>query len=145
MTREIVLAERPVGTPKETDFAFREVADAKPADGEVLIRNVFVSVDPYMRGRMTGVRTYVGGYGVGDPIDGGAVGRVVESRHDGFAGGDWVMSMLGWREPGVGGGDGRRKLDPALAPPSAALGALGMPGLTAWVGLVDIGQVKEGE
>jgi NADPH-dependent curcumin reductase CurA len=145
MTREIVLAERPVGAPRETDFAFREAADTRPADGEVLIRNVFVSVDPYMRGRMTGVRTYVGGYAVGDPIDGGAVGRVVESRHDGFAEGDWVMSMLGWREQGVAPGDGLRKLDPALAPPSAALGALGMPGLTAWVGLVDIGEVKEGE
>jgi NADPH-dependent curcumin reductase CurA len=143
--REIVLAERPVGTPKETDFAFREVEHAKPGDGEVLIRNVFVSVDPYMRGRMTGVRTYVGGFGVGDPIDGGAVGRVVESRHDGFAEGDWVMSMLGWREEGVAPGDGLRKLDPALAPPSAALGVLGMPGLTAWVGLVDIGEVNEGE
>jgi NADPH-dependent curcumin reductase CurA len=143
--REIVLAERPVGTPKETDFAFREVANLEPGDGDVLIRNVFVSVDPYMRGRMTGIRTYVDPFAVGDPIDGGAVGRVVTSRHDDFAEGDWVSSMLGWREQGVAAGAGLRKLDPALAPPSAALGVLGMTGLTAWVGLVDIGEVKEGQ
>src|SRR4051794_7771282 len=98
-----------------------------------------------MRSRMTGIRTYVGPYEVGGPIDGGAVGQVVASEHDGFAAGDWVMSMLGWRQSGVAKGDHLRKLDPELAPPSTALGALGMPGLTAWVGLVDVGQVKEGE
>ena len=91
------------------------------------------------------MRTYVGPYEVGGPIDGGAVGRVVESRHDGFAEGDWVLSRLGWREQGVVAGDGLRKLDASLAPPSTALGVLGMPGLTAWVGLVDIGQIEEGE
>jgi NADPH-dependent curcumin reductase CurA len=145
VTREVVLAARPQGTPQETDFELREAPDAEPGDGEVLVRNVFVSVDPYMRSRMTGVRTYVGPYEVGGPIDGGAVGRVVESRHDGLAEGDWVLSMLGWRERGVVPGDQVRKLDPALAPPSTALGVLGMPGLTAWIGLEDIGQVKEGE
>jgi NADPH-dependent curcumin reductase CurA len=111
----------------------------------VVVRNVFVSVDPYMRGRMTGVRTYVPPYEVGEPIDGAAVGRVVESRHDGFAAGDWVHSMLGWRDEGVVAGDRLRKVDPSLAPPSTALGVLGMPGLTAWVGLVDIGRVEPGE
>ena len=109
------------------------------------MRNVFVSVDPYMRGRMTGVRTYVAPYELGEVVDGQAVGRVVASRHDGFAEGDWVLSMLGWRERGVAAGDRLRKLDPALAPPSTALGVLGMPGLTAWVGLVDVGRVQEGE
>ena len=78
-------------------------------------------------------------------IDGGAVGRVVESRHPGFEAGDWVTSQLGWCESGIVDGDRLRKLDPSLAPPSTALGALGMPGFTAWIGLVDIGQVKEGE
>jgi NADPH-dependent curcumin reductase CurA len=145
MSRVVVLAARPQGAPKESDFELREEDVAAPADGEVRIRNAFVSVDPYMRGRMTGVRTYVDPYQVGDTIDGAAVGRVVESRHDGFAAGDWVLSMLGWREEGVAAGDGLRKLDPELAPPSAALGVLGMPGLTAWVGLVDIGRVKRGE
>ena len=145
MSREIVLARRPEGTPQESDFELREAADATPGDGDVLVRNVYVSVDPYMRSRMTGVRTYVGPYEVGGAIDGGAVGQVLESRHPGFAEGDWVLSRLGWRETGVAPGDELRKLDPALAPPSAALGVLGMPGLTAWVGLVDIGRVQEGE
>jgi NADPH-dependent curcumin reductase CurA len=145
MAREIVLAAHPHGEPRESDFELREAADASPGEGEVLVRNVFVSVDPYMRSRMTGVRTYVGPYEVGGPIDGAAVGRVVDSRHDGFAEGDWVLSRLGWCEQGVASGDGLRKLDASLAPPSTALGVLGMPGLTAWVGLVDIGQIKEGE
>ena len=144
-TREIVLAAHPKGEPQESDFEVRTVADAEPGDGEVLVRNVFVSVDPYMRGRMTGIKTYVAPYEVGSPIGGGAVGRVVESRHDGFAAGDWVSSMLGWCEQGIVEGEKLRKLDPSLAPPSTALGVLGMTGLTAWFGLVKVGRVKEGE
>jgi NADPH-dependent curcumin reductase CurA len=145
VSREVVLAARPQGAPQESDFEVREADVPAPGDGEVRVRNVFVSVDPYMRGRMTGVRTYVDPYQVGDVIDGAAVGRVVESRHDGLAEGDWVLSTLGWREEGIAAGDGLRKLDPELAPPSTALGVLGMPGLTAWVGLVDVGRVQEGE
>jgi NADPH-dependent curcumin reductase CurA len=145
MTREVILAARPQGEPKESDFELRDAPAREPADGEVAIRNVFVSVDPYMRSRMTGIRTYVGPFEVGEVIDGGAVGRVVESRHPGFEVGDWVTSQLGWCESGIVDGDRLRKLDPSLAPPSTALGALGMPGFTAWIGLVDIGQVKEGE
>ena len=143
MSRQIVLAARPEGEPKESDFELRESADASPGDGEVLVRNVFVSVDPYMRPRMTGVQTYVPGYQVGDAIDGGAVGRVVESRDDAFAPGDWVFSQLGWREQGVVAGKRLRKVDPSS--PSAALGVLGMPGFTAWIGLVEIGEVQEGQ
>jgi NADPH-dependent curcumin reductase CurA len=145
MTREVVLAARPQGAPQESDFAFREVDEREPGEGEVLVRNVFVSVDPYMRSRMSGIRTYVGPYEVGEPIDGGAVGRIVASNDAGFAEGDWVLSGLGWREGGVATAKHLRKLDPDVAPPSAALGVLGMPGLTAWVGLVDIGAVKDGE
>jgi NADPH-dependent curcumin reductase CurA len=145
MTREVVLAARPQGAPQEADFALREVGEREPGDGEVLVRNVFVSVDPYMRSRMTGGRTYVGPYEVGGSIDGAAVGRVVASCDPGFAEGDWVLSRLGWCERGVVHGSHLRKLDPAVAPPSVALGALGMTGLTAWVGLVDIGAVQEGE
>jgi NADPH-dependent curcumin reductase CurA len=145
MTREVVLAARPQGAPQESDFAFRDVEERDPAEGEVVIRNVFVSVDPYMRSRMSGIRTYVGPYEVGGPIDGGAVGRVVASNDSGFAEGDWVLSGLGWREGGVAAAKHLRKLDPDLAPPSTALGVLGMPGLTAWVGLVDIGEVKAGD
>ncbi|HST13949.1 MAG TPA: NADP-dependent oxidoreductase [Gaiellaceae bacterium] len=145
MTREVVLAARPQGAPQESDFAFREVDERDPGAGEVLVRNVFVSVDPYMRSRMSGIRTYVGPYEVGDPIDGGAVGRVVASNDPGFAEGDWVLSGLGWCEGGTTDAKHLRKLDPELAPPSTALGVLGMPGLTAWVGLVDIGAVKEAD
>lgn len=145
MSREIILAAHPHGEPQESDFSLREAAATEPGDGEVLIRNVFVSVDPYMRGRMTGIKTYVAPFEIGAPIDGGAVGRVVTSKHNGFAAGDWVNSMLGWREEGVVAGDRLRKLDASLAPPSTALGALGMPGLTAWYGLVEVGRVREGE
>jgi NADPH-dependent curcumin reductase CurA len=145
MTREVVLAARPQGAPQESDFAFREVDERDLTDGEVLVRNVFVSVDPYMRSRMSGIRTYVGPYELGDPIDGGAVGRVVASHDQGFTEGDWVLSGLGWRERGIAGAKQLRKLDPEIAPPSTALGVLGMPGLTAWVGLVDIGVVEEGD
>jgi hypothetical protein len=146
VSREVILAARPQGVPQESDFELRDVADdPELADGEVLVRNVFVSVDPYMRGRMSGIRTYVGPYEVGEPIDGGSVGRVVASKHDGLAEGDWVLSQLGWREAGVVEGKRVRKLDPALAAPSTALGALGMPGFTAWLGLTEIAEVKEGE
>jgi NADPH-dependent curcumin reductase CurA len=145
MTREVVLAARPQGVPQESDFELRETDRPELADGHVLVRNVFVSVDPYMRGRMSGIRTYVGPYEVGGSIDGGAVGRVVASRYDGLSEGDWVASMLGWCEAGVVEGARLRKLDPSLAPPSTALGVLGMTGFTAWVGLVEIAQVKEGE
>jgi NADPH-dependent curcumin reductase CurA len=145
MTREVILAARPQGEPKESDFELRDAPAREPGAGEVVVRNVFVSVDPYMRSRMTGVRTYVGPFEVGEAIDGGAVGRVVDSRHDAFAPGDWVTSRLGWCESGVVDGDRLRKIDPELAPPSTALGALGMPGFTAWVGLVDIGRVEAGE
>ena len=145
MTREVVLAARPQGAPREDDFELREVPDPEPGDGEVLVRNVFVSVDPYMRSRMSGVRTYVPPYEVGDVIVGGTVGRVVASRHERFAEGDWVRTMLGWRELGVAGGDQLGRVDAGAAPPSTALGILGMPGFTAWIGLEEIGRVQAGE
>jgi NADPH-dependent curcumin reductase CurA len=145
MRRVVVLAARPEGEPKATDFEVREVDHGDPADGEVLVRNVLVSVDPYMRGRMTGVRTYVPPYDIGAVIDGGAVGRVVASRHPGFAEGDWVRSTLGWCAGGVVSGDRLVALDPSVAPPSTSLSVLGMPAFTAWIGLDEIGQVTAGE
>ena len=145
MPREIALVARPNGLPRAADFELRETAPRRPEAGDVLVRNVLVSVDPYMRSRMSGIRTYVGPYDLGDVVTGGAVGRVVESRHDGFLEGDWVLSMLGWCEQGLAAGDSLRKLDPSLAPPATALGVLGMPGLTAWVGLTVIGEVQAGE
>jgi NADPH-dependent curcumin reductase CurA len=145
VSREIILAARPQGEPKESDFELRDAEPRDLADGEVRVRNVFVSVDPYMRGRMTGIRTYVDGFDVGAPIDGGAVGRVVESKSPDFAEGDWVSSMLGWREEGIASREQLRKLDTSIAPPATALGMLGATGFTAWIGLVEILQVKEGE
>jgi NADPH-dependent curcumin reductase CurA len=145
VSREIILAARPQGEPKESDFELRDAEPRELADGEVRVRNVYVSVDPYMRGRMTGIRTYVDGFDVGAPISGGAVGRVVDSKSPDFAEGDWVSSMLGWREEGVAAGAELRKLDTSVASPATALGVLGATGFTAWVGLVEILQVKEGE
>jgi NADPH-dependent curcumin reductase CurA len=145
VSRAFVLAAVPEGEPRESDFAVQELPEGEPGDGELLVRNVYVSVDPYMRGRMTGIRTYVPPYEVGDVIDGAAVGRVVDSRADGFATGDWVRTTLGWRESGVVAASDARKLDPDVAPVTTALGVLGMPGFTAWVGLVEIGRIEEGE
>ncbi|HEY3961517.1 MAG TPA: NADP-dependent oxidoreductase [Gaiellaceae bacterium] len=145
MTRAIVLAAVPEGEPSESDFEIRDLPDADPGDGELLVRNVYVSVDPYMRGRMTGIRTYVPPYAVGDVIDGLAVGQVVESRAAGFAAGDWVRTGLGWRESGIVTASDAGRLDPDLAPPTTSLGVLGMPGFTAWIGLLDIGAIEPGE
>jgi len=144
-SRAVVLRAHPQGEPTDADFELVEQDVAELAHGEVLVRNAFVSVDPYMRGRMTGIRTYVPPFELGSVITGESVGQVVSSRHDGFAEGDWVRSMLGWRELGVAPGDSLGKLDPELAPPSTALGVLGMPAMTAWYGLLEVGRPKEGE
>ena len=129
MIREVVLAARPQGAPQESDFALREVDEREPGEGEVLVRNVFVSVDPYMRSRMSGIRTYVGPYEVGDAIDGGAVGRVVASNDPGFAEGDWVLSGLGWRErgdrPGGAAAQARPRASRRRRPRSACSGCRG--------------------
>ena len=127
------------------DFALAEVELDDPGDGQVLIRNAFVSVDPYMRGRMNDVRSYVPAFELGKTLTGGAVGRVEASRHPGWPEGTWVSHMLGWREWALSDGTGLHALDPAVAPVSTALGVLGMPGLTAYVGLLDIAQIAAGE
>jgi len=144
-SREIRLAARPRGAPVPEDFALAEVELDDPAEGQVLIRNRFMSVDPYMRPRMNDVKSYVPPFQLGEPLDGGAVGRVEASRHPDWPEGAWVLHRLGWREWALTDGRGLRAVDPALAPVSTALGVLGMPGLTAYVGLLDIGAVAEGE
>ena len=131
--------------PQPTDFALVEVDVPEPGDGEVLIRNAFMSVDPYMRGRMNDVKSYVPPFQLGEALNGGAVGQIVASRNDRFAEGTWVVHNLGWRELALSDGRGLLRFDPALAPVSTALGVLGMPGLTAYVGLLDIGRPKAGE
>ena len=122
-SREVRLAARPEGAPRESDFEVVEVDVADPADGELLIRNDAMSVDPYMRGRMNDARSYVPPFQLGEPLAGGAVGRVVASRHEGFEEGDWVFPWLGWREVARSDGTGVRKLDSAAAPPSTATSA----------------------
>ena len=144
-SREVRLAARPMGWPKSSDFALAETTIPDPAEGEVLVRNVLMSVDPYMRGRMNDVKSYVPPFQLGKPLEGGAIGRVEASRNAAFAVGEFVNNSLGWREYFLSDGRGLTKVDPALAPLPAYLGILGGTGLTAYVGLLDLGQPKAGE
>jgi NADPH-dependent curcumin reductase CurA len=144
-SREIRLVARPHGAPVPSDFEVVETELPEPEDGEMLVRNAYVSVDPYMRGRMNDAKSYVQPFGLGEPLTGGAVGQVVTSRNERFPVGTWVVHDLGWREAALSDGRGVRPVDETLAPISTALGVLGMPGLTAYVGIVDIGKVVEGE
>jgi NADPH-dependent curcumin reductase CurA len=145
VSREIRLAARPIGAPKDRDFELAETAVSPPGDGQVLVRNVYMSVDPYMRARMNDMKSYVPSFQIGQPLSGGAVGQVVESQSDALAPGDWVNSMLGWREYYVADGTSLMKINPDLAPVSTALGVLGLTGLTAYVGLLDLGRPQSGE
>ena len=145
VAREIRLVSRPQGFPDEDLFEVAETSIPDPADGQVLIRNAYFSVDPYMRPRMNDVRSYVAPFTLGEAMTGGAVGRVVSSRNPRYAEGDWVVHQLGWREWALSDGSALRKLDPEVAPISTALGVLGMPGFTAWYGLHELGTPTEGE
>jgi NADPH-dependent curcumin reductase CurA len=141
-SREIRLAGRPAGEPQPADFELASVEVPAPADGELVVRNEFMSVDPYMRGRMDDRPSYVPPYALGEPLSGGAVGTVVASRAEAFAAGDVVVHQLGWREYALVRARGARKVDTSLAGASAFLGVLGMPGLTAYVGLLDIAALR---
>lgn len=143
--REVQLAARPVGEPTPEDFRVAEVEVPDPGPGQVLVRNRWMSVDPYMRGRMNDVRSYVTPFELGQPLDGGAVGEVMASRDERFSEGQTVVHQSGWRELALVHGDHARAVDPEMAPPSAYLGVLGMPGLTAYVGLLDVAQLSEGD
>ena len=145
VAREIRLVARPQGFPGEDLFEVAETSIPDPADGQVLIRNAYFSVDPYMRPRMNDVRSYVAPYTLGEAMTGGAVGRVAASRNPRYAEGDWVLHQLGWREWALSDGSALRRLDPTIAPVSTALGVLGMPGFTAWYGLFVLGEPTEGE
>lgn len=145
LSREIHLKSRPVGLPEESNFELVEVTVGAPEEGELVVRNLYMSVDPYMRGRMIDRKSYVPPFRIGAVLDGGAVGEVVESRNDGFPVGTHVVSMNGWREYFLSGDAGLRKVDASLAPLSAYLGVLGMPGLTAYIGLTDIGKPEPGQ
>ncbi|WKX70162.1 NADP-dependent oxidoreductase [Streptomyces sp. XD-27] len=139
------LTARPQGWPKPEDFALREEAVAAPGPGQILVRNLFMSVDPYMRGRMNDVKSYIPPFQLDQPMDGGAVGEVVASEADGIAVGDHVLHGLGWREYATVEARHAVKVDPAAAPLSAYLGVLGMTGLTAYAGLLEVASFKEGD
>ena len=144
-SREIHLAARPSGEPVPSDFALVEVELPELADGEALVRNLVMSVDPYMRGRMNDVKSYVPPFRLGQVLEGGAVGEVVTSTVAGLVPGDVVLHGLGWREVAVGPATAFRKVDTTLAPASSYLGVLGMPGLTAYAGLFAVAGMQEGE
>ncbi|MEK6286601.1 MAG: NADP-dependent oxidoreductase [Acidobacteriota bacterium] len=146
MNRQILLAARPVGFPKDSDFKLVETPIPTAGDGQFLVRTIYLSVDPYMRGRMNDVKSYAPPVQIGEVMGGGAVGRVVKSNNSSFQEGDIVEGMsFGWQDYSVSNGQGVRKIDPALAPISTALGVLGMPGLTAYFGLLEICNPKPGE
>ena len=147
MNREIRLKSRPHGVPRAEDFELVTTPVPAPDEGQVLVRNVWMTVDPYMRGRMTDRASYIPPFEIGKALDGGSVGQVMESRHGPFAVGDYVCGFAsgGWREYYVTGGGELQPVDPSVAPLQAYLGTMGMPGLTAYTSLLRIGEPKEGE
>jgi len=145
MNRQITLAARPVGMPKESDFSLVESPIPNPARGEVLVQALYLSVDPYVRGRLTGVTTYARGLDLGEVIVGGVVGRVLDSSDPRYGTDDIVEGMLGWQEYAVAPAKSLRKIDSSNGPISSALYVLGMPGLTAYFGLLEICRPQPGE
>lgn len=143
--RQVWLVSRPAGWPSEENFRLVEAPVPSPADGQVLVRMLYTSVDPYLRGRMRERASYIDPIPLDSVMQASSVGRVIESRNPKFAEGDYVGGMLGWQEYAVANEREIRTIDPALAPVSTALGILGMPGLTAYFGLTEILQAKAGE
>jgi NADPH-dependent curcumin reductase CurA len=145
ITKQIVLASRPKGTPMTTNFRFENIELPELQEGEVLLKGLFYSVDPYMRGRMNDAKSYSPPFQLDQPIEGSIVAKVSESKSANFKSGDIVVGLLPWREQFISSGKGLRKIDAAIAPLSYYLGILGMTGLAAFFGLMDIGkpQVKE--
>ncbi len=145
VNRQIILAARPDGNPKQSDLALREAAMPEPGAGQLLVRTLWLSLDPYMRLRIAEGGQYYPAVPLGDVMIGGGLSRVVESNHAGFAAGDYVEAYTGWQDCATVGGAEARKVDPALGPLSTALGVLGMPGLTAYLGLIDVGAPEPGD
>jgi NADPH-dependent curcumin reductase CurA len=145
VNRQIILASRPSGPPTEANFRLVEAPAPEPGDGQFLVRNHWLSLDPYMRGRMDAVKSYAKYVELGEVMVGGTVGEIVASNHPKFAVGEFVTGALGWQVYALSDGTGMRKVDPRQAPLSCYLGVLGMPGVTAWTGLLDIAQPKAGE
>ena len=143
--KRVVLVSRPVGEPKATDFRVEEYAQPVPGEGQVLLRTVWLSLDPYMRGLMSDGPSYAAPVPIGGVMEGGTVCEVIASNNPGFAKGDIVLSRAGWQTHALSDGKDLRKVDPGLGPVSAAVGVLGMPGMTAYTGLLDIGKPQPGE
>jgi hypothetical protein len=143
--KRIVLVSRPVGEPKPSNFRLEDCAIPAPGEGQVLLRTIWLSLDPYMRGRMSEGPSYVPPVPVGGVMEGGTVSEVVASNNPGFAKGDIVLSRAGWQTHALSDGKGLNKIDPKLGPVSTAVGVLGMPGMTAYTGLLDIGKPQPGE
>ena len=145
MARAWHLKSRPSGTPTQDNFELKDLVLPEVGEGMVRVRNLWLSVDPYMRGRMNDVKSYVPAFTVGEPMDGGAVGEVVESKADGFAPGDLVQHMTGWRDEAVIPARTVQKLPDLGVPPEQFLGVLGVTGSTAYFGLLDAASAKEGD
>ncbi len=143
--KRIVLASRPVGEPKASDFRIENNPIPTPGDGQVLLRTIWLSLDPYMRGRMSDAPSYAAPVPIGGVMEGGTVSEVIASNNPAFAKGDIVVERTGWQTHALSDGKGLTKVDPKLAPISTAVGVLGMPGMTAYVGLLDIGKPQGGE
>src|SRR3984893_12587699 len=143
--KRVLLASRPTGWVTEDNFRIDSAPVPKPKDGVVLVKNLWLSLDPYMRGRMNDTKSYAAKQELGEVMIGGAVGEVIESKNPKFAVGDKVVGMLGWQQYGLSSGAGLNKIDASRVPMAAFLGVLGMRGVTAWIGLLDICQPKAGE
>ncbi|WP_217512201.1 NADP-dependent oxidoreductase [Vibrio metschnikovii] len=145
INRQIVLASRPHGAPTDSNFRLQHVAKPTPAQGEVLLRTIYLSLDPYMRGRMSDAKSYAEPVAIDDVMVGGTVCQVEASHHPDFTVGEWVLAYTGWQDYAISNGEGILKLGRDPITPSYALGVMGMPGFTAYMGLLDIGQPKAGE
>jgi NADPH-dependent curcumin reductase CurA len=143
--RRVVLVSRPVGEPTPENFRTEDFPVPTPGPGQVLLRTLWLSLDPYMRGRMSEAPSYAAPVGIGGTMVGGTVSEVIASNNPDFAAGDVVLAPTGWQTHAVSDGKGLRKIDPKLAPLSTALGILGMPGMTAYAGLLEIGKPQPGE
>ncbi|HDY8129213.1 TPA: NADP-dependent oxidoreductase [Vibrio vulnificus] len=143
--RQIVLASRPVGAPTAENFALTQSDIPTPAQGELLLRSVYLSLDPYMRGRMSDAKSYAEPVRIDEVMVGGTVCQVEASNHAEFEVGEWVLAYTGWQDYAISNGEGLIKLGKQPSHPSYALGVMGMPGFTAYMGLLDIGQPKEGD
>src|SRR6201999_3404426 len=142
--KRVVLVSRPIGEPKASDFRVEDYAAPVPGDGQVLLRTIWLSLDPYMRGRMSDGPSYAAPVPIGGVMEAGTVNEVIASNNPNFAKGDIVLARAGWQTHALSDGKGLAKIDPKLAPISTAVGVLGMPGMTAYTGLLDIGKPQAG-